>query len=186
MAKDGQLGPVEPVLDMRYGMPVYEHNPSVPTAGAITKKRPTTIRNGEKVMLVGQETGAIVGEGHAAFIEMREVDQAQFVKVYLAGIKQTQNLTNAGYKVFELVYNRMRDTPQSDSILLTHHDAQRYDVKMSERTFRRGLRELLEQEFLYRSRVRDMYWVNVNYMFNGNRITLAKMYQLKGKQKALK
>ena len=52
-------------------------------------------------------------------------------------------------------------------------------MEMSERTYQRGLRELLENEFLYRSQSADVFFVNIMYMFNGNRITLAKSYYLK-------
>jgi hypothetical protein len=43
------------------------------------------------------------------FFEMQAVDQGQFVKIYLAGIKNTAKLTKAGVKVFEIVYNQMRE-----------------------------------------------------------------------------
>ena len=52
---------------------------------------------------------------------------------------------------------------------------------MGERTYQRGLRELLENEFLYRSPSADVFFVNIMYMFNGNRITLAKSYYLRDK-----
>ena len=51
---------------------------------------------------------------------------------------------------------------------------------MTERTYQRGMRELLEQLFIFRSTSDDVYFVNINFMFNGNRITLAKSYYLKG------
>jgi len=38
---------------------------------------------------------------------------------------------------------------------------------------------LLENEFLYHSPSADVFFVNITYMFNGNRITLAKSYYLK-------
>jgi len=46
-------------------------------------------------------------------------------------------------------------------------------------SFLASFRELLENEFLYRSPSADVFFVNIMYMFNGNRITLAKSYYLK-------
>jgi len=170
----------EGILDIKRGLKVYERNPSVPNPGNMpTRRKPVKIANGNRVMIVGKDTGEVT-DGHAAFFEMQEVDQAAFVKLYLAGIKQTAKLTAAGFQVFELVYRQMQDTPQSDKIELNHYLARKFGLKIADRTYRRGLRELLENEFLYQSPSKDVYFVNINFMFNGNRITLAKSYYLKG------
>jgi hypothetical protein len=57
--------------------------------------------------------------------------------------------------------------------------AKKFGMEMSDRTYQRGLRELLENEFLCRSPSADVFFVNIMYMFNGNRITLAWSYYLK-------
>ena len=44
---------------------------------------------------------------------------------------------------------------------------------------------MLQHLFLFRSTSDDLYFVNINFMFNGNRITLAKSYYLKGTDKQL-
>jgi hypothetical protein len=56
---------------------------------------------------------------------------------------------------------------------------------MTERTYQRGMREMLEHMFLFRSTSADVYFVNVQFIFNGNRITLAKSYYLKGTEAQL-
>lgn len=169
------------VLDTKRGFPIFARNPSVPVP-ATFGARPKSLRvnNGNRVMIVGKDSGEVLGEGHAGFFEMQEVDETQFVKLYLAGIKQTTKLTKAGLQVFELVYHQMRATPQSDRLELNHYLAKEFGLSISIQTFRRGLRELLEHEFLYRSTSADVYFVNINFIFNGNRITLAKSYYLKG------
>ena len=169
------------VIDTKRGFPIFSRNPSVPVPTAFGM-RPKSLRlnNGNKVMIVGKDTGEVLGEGHAGFFEMKEVDETQFVKLYLAGIKQTTKLTKAGLQVFELVYHQMRANPQSDRLELNHYLTKDFGLLMSIQTFRRGLRELLENEFLYRSTSTDVYFVNINFIFNGNRITLAKSYNLKG------
>src|ERR1700679_3556470 len=104
-------------LDQKRGHPIYDRNPSVPHPSTVaTRRRPVKIANGNRVMFVGRDTGEVMGDGHAAFFEMQEVDETQFVKLYLAGIQQTAKLTQAGLKVFELVYRQMRENPQSDKI----------------------------------------------------------------------
>ena len=179
MADDRQSGKAE-VIAVKRGFPIYDRNPSVPTPSGIpTRKKPVKIAKGNRAMIIGSDTGEVIGEGHAAFFEMLEVDQGQFVKIYLAGVKGTARLTKSGMQVFEIVYNQMRDNPQTDKIELNFYLAKKFGVEMSERTYQRGLRELLENDFLYRSPSSDVYFVNITYMFNGNRITLAKRYFLK-------
>ena len=43
-----------------------------------------------------------------------------------------------------------------------------------------GLRELLEKEFLYRSPYDGTFFINIRYMFNGDRLAFVKAYHLKG------
>jgi hypothetical protein len=68
----------------------------------------------------------------------------------------------------------MRGRPGEDSVLLS--------VDMSnleERTFKRGLRELLEKEFLYRSALASMFFVDIRFMFNRDRLAFVKECRLK-------
>lgn len=168
-------------IDRKFGHPVYDQNPSVPAPNSLVgRRKPVKIASGNRMMIVGKDTGEILGEGHAAFFEMKEVDETQFVKLYLAGIKQTTKLTAAGLKVFELVYHQMRANPQTDKIELNLYHIKRFGLNMTERTYQRGMRELLEHMFIFRSTSDDVYFVNINFMFNGNRITLARSYYLKG------
>jgi hypothetical protein len=168
------------VIATKRGFPIYDRNPSVPTPNGLPiRMKPVKIANGNRALIIGKDTGELLGDAHAAFFEMQAVDQGQFVKIYLAGIKNTAKLTKAGMQVFEMVYNQMRENPQTDKIELNVYLAKKFGMELSERTYQRGLRELLENEFLYRSPSADVFFVNIMYMFNGNRITLAKSYYLK-------
>jgi len=179
MAENRQTERAE-VIATKRGFPIYDRNPSVPTPGGIpTRMRPVKIANGNRAMIIGKDTGELLGDAHAAFFEMQAVDQGQFVKIYLEGVKNTTKLAKAGMQVFEIVYNQMRENPQTDKIELNFYLAKKFGIEMSERTYQRGLRELLENEFLYRSPSADVFFVNIMYMFNGNRITLAKSYYLR-------
>ena len=134
------------VIATKRGFPIYDRNPSVPAPNGIpTRMKPVKIANGNRAMIIGKDTGELLGDAHAAFFEMQAVDQGQFVKIYLAGIKNTAKLTKAGMQVFEIVYNQMRENPQTDKIELNVYLAKKFGMEMSERTYHRGLRELLEK-----------------------------------------
>ena len=42
------------------------------------------------------------------------------------------------------------------------------------------MNELLDKEFLYHSLTADEYFVNVNFMFNGDRIVVVRQYRCTG------
>ncbi len=98
--------------------------------------------------------------------------------MFLDGIKQAAGLSKTGIQVFELVYLQMRANPGSDEIKLNQYVAK--DHGMSDRTYQRGVRELLEKEFLYRSPSDGVFFVNIRFMFNGDRLAFVKSYHLKG------
>jgi len=96
------------------------------------------------------------------------------VKLYLAGLKQASGLSKAGLAVFEIVYSRLRETPGTDTVNLSQDES-----SLAPATFRRGLRELLEKEFLFRSPYDGTFFVNIRFMFNGDRLAFVKGYKLK-------
>ena len=68
----------------------------------------------------------------------------------------------------------LRETPGRDTVLLSQDES-----PLAPATFRRGLRELLEKEFLFRSPYDGTFFVNIRFMFNGDRLAFVKGYRLK-------
>jgi len=71
----------------------------------------------------------------------------------------------------------MRAKPGSDEIKLNQYVAK--DHGMSDRTYQRGVRELLEKEFLFRSPSDGVFFVNIRFMFNGDRLAFVRSYHLR-------
>jgi hypothetical protein len=166
-------------LSTKRGFPVYRTNPSVPSANGIpTRNRRFQVPGGKASMIVDNSTGELKGIGGMGFWWDEEVDTTRFVKMFLDGIKQAAGLSKTGIQVFELVYLQMRANPGSDEIKLNQYVAK--DHGMSDRTYQRGVRELLEKEFLYRSPSDGVFFVNIRFMFNGDRLAFVKSYHLKG------
>lgn len=166
------------VVRTKMGIPVYTSNPSVPPAEAIGQYRKAKIGTDKRGLIINEGTGEILSCGGAVVYEWEEVDKERFVKLFLAGVKQAAGLSKAGILVFEKVYNQMRDNPNSDKIMLGVHDPAVSDIPRA--TYYRGLRELLEKEFLYRSPWDGTFFVNIRYMFNGDRLAFVKAYHLAG------
>jgi hypothetical protein len=165
-------------LSTKRGFKVYRTNPSVPaTNGMPTRNKRFHVPGGRGSVIVDNSTGELKGIGGMGFWWEEEVDTTRFVKLFLDGIKQAAGLSKTGIQVFELVYHEMRANPGRDEIKLNQYVAK--DHNINDRTYQRGVRELLEKEFLYRSPSDGVFFVNIRFMFNGDRLAFVKSYHLK-------
>jgi len=178
MTKNSQQ--LSKIIGEKRGVPVYTTNPSVPVQEDIGRFRRARIGNDKKGLIIHEGTGEILGNGGAVVYEWEEVDKERFVKLFLAGLKQAAGLSKAGLAIFEVVYNLVRDNPNSDQVQLNLYVASERIEGINERTYRRGMRELLDKEFLYRSPSDGTFFVNIRYMFNGDRLAFVKAYHLAG------
>jgi hypothetical protein len=165
-------------ISTKRGFPVYRTNPSVPQMNSIpTRTKRINVPGGRGSVIVDNDSGELKGIGGLGFLFEEEVDRTRFVKMFLDGIKQATGLSKTGIQVFELVYREVQAHPGQDEIKLNLYVAK--DHKISDRSYQRGVRELLEKEFLYRSPSDGVYFVNIRFMFNGDRLAFIKSYHLK-------
>ncbi len=155
-------------------MPVYDTNPSIPSPDEIKKLKRTKLGDERRGVVLDNGTGEILSPGSAMVYEWEEVDKERFVKLYLAGLKQAVGLSKAALAVFDVVYRELRNKPGEDTVMLSKRT-----INLERRSYHRGLRELLEKQFLYRSHFDGMFFVNIRFMFNGDRLAFVKGYQLK-------
>jgi hypothetical protein len=163
------LGNTSAIIAERRGMPVYISN-------QINRPRRRQLGDERRGLVIDSGSGDILGPGTAIAYEWEEVDGERFVKLFLAGVKQAAGLSKAGLVVFEMVYNLLRDKPGQDTVPLAHS----MSGGLSKTTYYSGLRELLEKEFLYNSPYEGTFFVNIRYMFNGDRLAFVKAYHRKG------
>jgi len=178
MNKDDHIS--KQAVDERYGVKVYQSNPSIPSETEIKRSKRAQIGTEMRGLVVDNGSGEILGHGGAIAYEWEEVDKERFVKLYLAGLKQAAGLSKAGLAVFETVYKQVRERPGQDTVPLDSYSSALHPV-----TYRRGLRELLEKEFLFRSPNPGLFFVNIRFMFNGDRLAFVKGYKLKKDQPTL-
>ena len=181
MSQSRQNESKPPVQLTRYGHPIYEVNPSLSDAFPVRIRTSKASKLGGAYM-VTPGTGEVISRGAFGFVEEKEIDSEQFVKIYLAGVRQYGELSKAGALLFEFVYKEIsgRNSKDKDTVTLNFLLAQRWKADLSRRTYERGMNELLEKGFLYRSLAADIYFVNVRFMFNGDRMVLVQSYRRKG------
>jgi hypothetical protein len=164
----------EPVGE-KHGIKVYATNPSVPLKDELARSRKSQIGAEHRGLVIDDGSGEILGRGTAIAYELEEVDRDRFVKLFLTGLKAATGLSRAGMSVFELVYNAVRERPGQDTVQLSLVTS-----GLTKSTYYNGIRELLERQFLFRTPYDGTFFINVRYMFNGDRLAFVKAYHLKG------
>lgn len=161
----------------RRGLIKHDHNPFIVATAANTKRGVKRITNktGNKMMVVSESTGEIVAP--AGFWQTQEVDKTQFVKLYVNGVKAFKELTGAGTKVFEVLYQRVQEAIGSDSLYLSFVEIDQKATPMSKATFMKGMKELIIKGFIAESMAQNKYYLNPDYMWNGDRLAFVKEYR---------
>lgn len=144
------------------------------------KTRRRLVKSGRSEDLINATTGEITGV--ATIHQIEERDDAEFVKIFAAGVAATYDLTKTAQRVFQVVIDLYQQTPMSrgyaDAIdLFWFGDGiEGRDLDMSEKTFQRGLKELLLKSFLY-PKTPSSFWVNPGLFFKGDRVLFIKEYR---------
>jgi len=174
------------IVGEKQGISIYKYNPSVPDAIKPNQVKRTKIGGDRKGYIVNNNTGEL-SIGGASFYEFEEVDNTRFVKLFLEGIKQFSGLSKTAMELLEVIYRQLQDKHGKDTIILSHFIVNEAIKDMNERKYHRALRELLNKEIIFRSPADSLFFVNIRYMFNGDRLAFVKGYQREGtgKQKTL-
>lgn len=140
----------------------------------------------EDNILVDQTTGVIHGTHVTTY---KRVDGEQFVKLFTANIALTFDLSAQGIKAFTvLMWAIQHRAIAKDEIYLdTHtredfieaHEGKDKPLKLSQPTFARGLAELTKAQIIAKTVRQGVYWINPNFVFNGDRIAFTTLIERK-------
>ncbi len=162
-----------------------QHNPLIEPRTVTVRSR--YVRSGHTRDLVDPTTGEV--HGVAAVHTVEERDDAEFVKVFAAGVQAAYGLSKTGARVFQAVLSEYQSAPMSggyvDSIYLAFMDGGLCgrQLDMSEKTFQRGLKELLSTGFIA-PKTPNVYWVNPALFFKGDRVAFIREYRRISKKTA--
>lgn len=118
------------------------------------------------------------------FSMKQEVDKSQFVKLFISGFGALSNLKVGAKLLFEYVFSLIQENVGKDRLYINYvyyvDFCQNEEIQpVSKATFYRNLNELLENEVLYATETPCWYYINISYVFNGDRLTFLKEYVLK-------
>lgn len=132
------------------------------------------------VDLVNTETG----EHHGTYIgTTKRVDNEQFIKLFTANLALTFDLKAAGIKAFNVLCFVMENKIEKDKViidkLVLDDFNKRYEKKLSKTVLYRGISELIENQIIARSLREAEYFINPNFVFNGDRVVFATIIERK-------
>ncbi len=161
-------------------------NPLLESTTVTMKRRYVSTGRGRD--LLDPSTGEVTGVSIIRVVEER--DDAEFVKVFAEGVKASFGLSRTGARVFQAVL----DAYQRESMAGGYADSVRLfwfgdgldgqAIGMSERTYQRGLKELIQKRFLAPKSV-ESFWVNPALFFKGDRVAFVKEYRRRAVPKAV-
>ncbi|QIE96359.1 replication protein [Pantoea stewartii] len=159
----------------RRGLQRHVKNPFIISASNNTKGGVKRISTGkDRLMVVNENTGECLGG--AGFFQYQEVDKTQFLKLYVNGVRAITELSSAGTKVFEILYRAMQEQKDTDTILMSYDIVDKTIVKISRTTYFKGMRELVEKNFIAETMIQNYYFINPDFIFNGDRLSFVKSY----------
>lgn len=133
-------------------------------------------------VLINQSTGEMLGTHVTTY---RPADSEQFVKLYTSHISFAFELKSPGIKAFGVLLWAVqhqgisKDQVHLDVIVLNdfiqaHHEKQ---LKISQATFLRGLAELVNAQIIAKTLRQGIYFINPNFIFNGDRIAFTTVIE---------
>ena len=170
----------------RYKSNPFLQNMVIPVKGK--QVRLSAIGKNENI-LVNQSTGESCGTHVTTY---KRVDGEQFIKLFTANIPMTFDLSAQGIKAFSvLMWALQHRAIAKDEIYLdTHtredfieaHQGQDKPLRLSQATFARGLAELTKAQIIAKTLRQGIYWINPNFVFNGDRIAFTTLIEREKKQ----
>jgi hypothetical protein len=161
-------------LEKRRGVKLHKANPFMSPTLVETKTRRITNNKGD-MMVVGKETNEIIAHT-AGFWQVEEVDNTKFVKLYVNGVRAFRDLSSAGTKVFEILYLEIQKSIGKDKIYMSFGVVDQAATPMGFATYKRGMHELISKGFLAATPLQGWYWLNPDYLWNGDRLAFVKTY----------
>jgi hypothetical protein len=130
------------------------------------KQKRSSAKKKDSRSIVDMETGELLTE-QSYISKTVNFDAAEFVKVFPAALPKIAKLNSAGIFMLCEVMKEMQQSICSDVVVLFHND-------IPKSKYYRGIKELVEHEFIAHTGKSVFYYVNPNLLFNGNRLKIKK------------
>lgn len=146
----------------------------------VVKKYRNSTGQGQRALVAAADihTGEIY---KTSFLRQMEVDEDQFVKLYLNNFAAFFDLSKAAIRVFGYFMQAMK--PKNDMIVFVLEDCMEYTKYTSKVSIYKGLAELVANEIIARGPSDTLWFINPLIVFNGDRVSFTKTFVKKKEQK---
>lgn len=141
-------------------------------------------------ILMNQSTGEFLGTHVTTY---KQVDADQFFKIFTDNIAMTFDFTSARIKAFGVLlwavqhHALSKDEVDLDSFILdafiSENNKENKKIRLSMATFKRGINELEKASIIAKTLRKGRYYINPNFVFNGDRIAFTNLIERKAKDK---
>ena len=175
------------VIELKSKIIRYESNPFLDSIIIKTGSKKVTVNPSfgkDDNVLVNQSTGEVKGTHITTY---KTVDATKFVKLFTQNIALTFDLTSAGIKTFNVLMFAVqagainKDLVPLDRFTLADFMKEN-DVSLSTATFTRGLGELVKAKIIARHTRQGFYYINPNFVFNGDRLAFTTIIEKKNEE----
>ncbi|WP_138995262.1 replication/maintenance protein RepL [Larkinella sp. C7] len=154
--------------------PTHKDNPFVESMVINTRKKLVAVSNPKDKAIVNRVTGEL---DDAYFIGVRkEVDTEQFVKIFINQMNILFELSKSAQSVFAYI---LHIADYSDKIIVDLDEAKELTGYKSKAAILAGLTELLKKEFIARGPAFNVYFMNPQIFYKGDRLVLLTEYRRK-------
>lgn len=161
----------------------FEENPFLAEAVqkmTITKRTEVNRPRSKKEMqMIVANDGEVTG--YTTFMKFVEVDEERFTKVYLSQFTAFWELSKPAIRVFSYIMTVLK--PKQDSFMFDMADCLAHTTYSTDKSVFEGLSSLIECGIIARGNRHYKYFINPMVAFNGDRVTFAKTYVKKQKEK---
>jgi len=116
-----------------------------------------------KEKLVDKDTGEVYDDPNAYI----PIDTKECIKVFKDALPHISNLSTRGHKV---LWSMLNDVQRMEDEVYINAKSYANELGYSNtRDIYDGIRDLLDNDIISRKAQKDMYFINVRYLFSGNR-----------------
>ena len=152
--------------DHKTRVAIYDNNPFIDPVLYRTDERETFAGNVSIKAPDGERQGPML-------MDSRMVDKEQFFKLYNNALIM---LTEVGRAALQLFNSMIDSLALNQDSLYFDLDTYAESIGKSRSHVYRLIRELIDKKFIAKSTTRDVYFININLVCKGNRLTIIQQY----------
>jgi hypothetical protein len=107
----------------------------------------------------------------------KSVDAEEFVKIFQGSMAAIFGLSKAAQRVFNFVFSVIK--PSQDTLIFRVDDCKEATGYNSIQTIYSGLAELLDNEFIAKSDITNVFYINPQIFYKGDRLIILREYRRK-------